>query len=89
MQVTLYSREGCHLCEEALEVVRAECTAAGVPWQVVDIADDPVLQQRYAELIPVVLVDGREVGHWRIEVSALRRALRPRWWQRGAARSRR
>ena len=47
----------------------------GSPWDERDIDGDPRLQAEYGELVPVVLVDGREHGYWRIEESKLRRAL--------------
>ena len=41
---------------------------------------DPELRAEYGDLVPVVLVDGKELGYWRIEEARLRRALpRPRW----------
>ncbi len=55
--VVLYTRPGCHLCEE-VEVWLLE---AGVTWQPVDITADVALFERYQHRIPVVEWDGREV----------------------------
>lgn len=44
-------------------------------WSELDIDTDPTLVQRYGELIPVVLVDGVQIGYWRIEPERLRAAL--------------
>ena len=42
-RVRVLSREGCHLCEQALEVVAAVCTELGEAWEVVDVDADPAL----------------------------------------------
>jgi hypothetical protein len=74
-RVVLVGREGCHLCEDAREVVQQVCTVLDVPWTEVSLDDDPDLPDRYDDLIPVVLVDGREHAHWRVDAAALRKAL--------------
>ncbi len=77
-RVTLYTRPGCHLCEAAQQVVER---VVGAAYQAVDIDDeaaDPALALRYGEEVPVVCVDGRQIGYWRIEQSALRAALAAR-----------
>ena len=74
-RVTLYSRPGCHLCEAAMEVVRAVCSELGERYRVVDITGSPELQQRYGEEIPVTFVDGRQHDFFRVDADRLRRAL--------------
>jgi glutaredoxin len=54
---TLYTRPGCHLCEE----VESWLLEAGVTWKSADITADPVLFQRYKYRIPVVETGGCEV----------------------------
>ncbi len=66
---------GCHLCPPALEAARAACVGRAVDFVVVDIDGDVELERRYRELIPVVLVDGVEVGHFSVEQSAIEKAL--------------
>ncbi|MDQ4008927.1 MAG: glutaredoxin family protein, partial [Actinomycetota bacterium] len=58
-RVTLYSKPGCHLCDDARVVVQAVCADLGVGWDEVDITTDAELNDRYWEQIPVTLVDGR------------------------------
>jgi glutaredoxin len=70
-QVVLYVRAGCHLCAEARTVVAAAAPA----FVEVDVDDDPALVRRYGEAVPVVTVDGRQVGFWRIDPVRLRAAL--------------
>jgi len=74
-RVTMYTREGCHLCDDALEVVAAVCEASGSGYQLVDIDNDPELRERYGEQVPVVTVDGAIVGFWRIDQGVLTQAL--------------
>ena len=74
-RVTLYTREGCHLCVDARATVARECEAAGVEWSEVDITRDQGLTDIYGDEIPVVVVDGEVVGFWRINADLLRLAL--------------
>lgn len=73
-RVVLYGRAGCHLCDDAREVLAA-VVPADVGWREVHIDDDPALQARYGEYVPVVTVDDVQVGFWRIDPRRLRRAL--------------
>jgi glutaredoxin len=74
-RVTLYGKPGCHLCDDARTVVERVCADLGVDWVEQSILDDPALQERYAEEIPVVLVDGRQHTFWRVDEGRLRAAL--------------
>jgi len=73
--VTLLSRAGCHLCDDARAAVRRVCAELGVPWDERDVDTDPELRAEYGDRVPVVLVDGAEHGHLAVEDSRLRRAL--------------
>jgi glutaredoxin len=74
-RVLLYSKPGCHLCDDAREVVRAVCADLDVAWDEVDISSDEDLTARYWEQIPVTLVDGRQHDFWRVDARRLRAAL--------------
>ena len=74
-RVTLVTRPGCHLCEAAREVVARVCTDLGETWEELDLNADPALAARYAEEIPVTLVDGRQHDFWRVDETRLRQAL--------------
>jgi glutaredoxin len=71
-RITLLTRTGCHLCDDAREVVRR---IAGSDFDETDVDADPALRAEYGDLVPVVLIDGKEHGYWRIEEPRLRRAL--------------
>ena len=75
VRVQFLSRPGCHLCDNARRVVRAVCDHRNEPWAEVNVDEDPDLAQRYGELVPVVLVDGEQVGYYQIEPGRLRAAL--------------
>ena len=74
-RVVLYSRAGCHLCDEARSVVAEECDRAGAGWREVDVDADPQLQARYGEYVPVVEVDGTVQGFWHLDPARVREAL--------------
>ena len=77
-RVVVLGREGCHLCEVVVEIVARVAGELEVGWAERSIVTDPDLLARYRELIPVVLVDGVELSHWRVDESALREALAAR-----------
>ena len=74
-RVTLYSRPGCHLCDDARAVIAATCAELGEEYVEISIDDDPALQSRFAEEIPVTFVDGRQHDFWRVDEQRLRTAL--------------
>jgi thiol-disulfide isomerase/thioredoxin len=78
--LTLYSRPGCHLCDEMKAVVQRVIGAAGVPATVeeIDISTDADLEERYGLEIPVLLIDGRKAAKYRVTEAELARILRER-----------
>jgi hypothetical protein len=74
-RVTLYSKPGCHLCDDARAVIERVCADLGESYVELSILDDPELQRRYAEEIPVTLVDGAQHDFWRVSEERLRAAL--------------
>ena len=73
--MTLIGRPGCHLCDDARTVIEAVTAELGVGWVERSIDDDEELRSRYAEQIPVTLVDGRPHDFWRVSANRLRAAL--------------
>lgn len=74
-RITLIDRMGCHLCDEAAAVIEAVSERTGVGWTRIDVDTSPALLHKYTDLVPVVLVDGREVSHWSVTDKALTSAL--------------
>ena len=73
--VTLYTRAGCHLCEEAEATIRATA-GADVDVVLVDIDADPALYERYTVRVPVVEVDGVEIAEYEVDAAQLAAFLR-------------
>ena len=73
--VELLAREGCHLCDDARRLLERVAAEAGVGWTEIDVDTDPRLRAEFGDLVPVVRVDGTELGYWRIDEAKLRRAL--------------
>jgi glutaredoxin len=71
----LYSRPGCHLCDEMKAVVDRVAASRPVTMEVIDISADPVLEDRHGLEIPVLFVDDRKVAKYRISEEALVRVL--------------
>jgi glutaredoxin len=74
-RITLYSRPGCHLCDDARVVIEKVCAELGTSYDEIDIDSDPELLRRFGEEIPVTFVDGRQHDFWRVSESRLRAAL--------------
>jgi glutaredoxin len=75
-RITLIGKPGCHLCDDAREVVARVAGELGVAWAELDITQDEELYRQYWEQIPVTLVDGRQHDFWRVSEGRLRAALR-------------
>ncbi len=73
--VTLIVKPGCHLCDDAREVVTKVAAETGARVTEQDITQDAALYDRYWEQIPVVLVDGEQHTFWRVDEARLRGAL--------------
>lgn len=71
----MYSRERCHLCDEARTVIERVCEALGERYDEVDIDADPELQAAFTDEVPVTFVDGRQHDFWRVDETRLRTAL--------------
>jgi hypothetical protein len=85
--LTLYSRPGCHLCEEMKMVVARVVRGLETPVTIdeVDISTDADLEARYGLEIPVLLIDGRKAAKYRVTEGELARMLRSRQGERGRA----
>jgi glutaredoxin len=73
--ITLYSKEGCHLCEDAREALFSLEDEFEVTLEEVDITTDSALFEKYKWTIPVMIVDNRIVLESRIDARKIYRAL--------------
>ena len=62
MHVTVYSKPGCHLCEDTLLMIDRLAPRYGLEVTEVNILDDPAIYEQYREIIPVVHVTDAQVG---------------------------
>ena len=66
-EVVLYTRVGCHLCDEAKEQLLQLRKQAAFELREVDIDRDPELQRRYNDEVPVIFIGGRKAFKYRID----------------------
>ena len=74
-RVTLITRVGCHLCEQAQGVLLRLRDELGFGYDELDVDADRDRRNEYSDRVPVILVDGKEHGYWRVEEDRLRAAL--------------
>jgi glutaredoxin len=76
MVLTIYSKPGCHLCDEMKAVVhRCRQRDGSIVLEEIDISSDPELLTRYGIEIPVLMIEGRKVAKYRISEEDLERIL--------------
>lgn len=76
--VVVYSRKGCHLCDEVKETLVRVQREADFHWREVDIDNDPDLRKQYNDEVPVVFIDGRKAFKYRMDTRQFLRALAKR-----------
>jgi len=77
--LTIYSKPGCHLCDDMKDVVRA--TIANQPdmsLEEIDISTNGELLERYGLEIPVLMIDGRKAAKYRVTPAELKRMIEKR-----------
>lgn len=77
IELTIYSRPGCHLCDEMKAVVArvASFSLSPISVEEIDISTDAELERRYGLEVPVLMVNGRKAAKYRIGEEELRRLL--------------
>ena len=76
--LTIYSRPGCHLCDDMKAVVRRVGETVPLKLDEVDISADPDLEAQYGLEIPVLLVNGRKAAKYRVSEQELHRIIESR-----------
>jgi glutaredoxin len=76
--ITVYSKPDCHLCSEAMDVLRGLERELGFDLQELDITRDEALHRAYFERIPVVAVDGEELCDYVVQETLVRERLESR-----------
>lgn len=75
LEVTLYTRTGCHLCDEAKSQIAPVLMEFGARLREVNIDADPVLRERYNVDVPVIFLGDRKIAKHRIDLSQFRRQI--------------
>jgi len=75
LEVTLYTRPGCHLCEEAKSLIEPLLAEFGARLREVNIDTDPELQERYNVDVPVIFLGSRKVAKHRVDPVQFKRLL--------------
>jgi glutaredoxin len=78
MKVTLYTRGGCHLCDEAKQAIESARRRTAFDYEEFDIDSDPRLRQLYNEEVPVIAIDGKKAFKYRVTPADLLKKLAAR-----------
>jgi glutaredoxin len=78
----LYSKPGCHLCDDLRALVEDLLPDLGATLQEIDVTTDPALSARYRHEIPVLMADGVEIARGRVEERTLVAALAKAGWRK-------
>jgi glutaredoxin len=73
--ITLYTRDGCHLCDAAKAAISPLLAEFGATLREVDIDDNPVLRERYTNDVPVIFLGPNRIAQHRLDAAELRRRL--------------
>ena len=73
--IVVYTKPGCHLCEDACAAVARIAAQTRTTWAAQDISADDALMAQWAEYVPVIVVDGKVHGWFRVDEKRLRAAL--------------
>ena len=79
IRIEIYSRPGCHLCDEAKAVIEPFSARYPLRLTVTNVDSDPNLRSAYGSEIPVVLINGIEAFRHRVDAPALERKLKALW----------
>lgn len=75
LRFTVYSRPLCHLCDEMLAELRPLLAGSEAELEVVDVDGNEALRIRYGHKVPVLVVDGEEICHYRLIPERVTRLL--------------
>jgi glutaredoxin len=73
--VTVYSRHGCHLCENALEILTPLSKELDFEIEIIDIQDNQELINLYSDQIPVIHIDGKHHDFYKVDPVRFRSSL--------------
>ena len=74
--LVLYGRVYCHLCGDMERALQPLLSEFGIGLACVDVDDDPALEERYGELVPVLTLEGKALCHYHLDEAVVRQHLR-------------
>jgi glutaredoxin len=77
--VEIYSRPGCHLCDEAKEVIERVHRRVSFDLKVINIETDKELEKQYGEQVPVVLINGIKAFKYRVHEAEFENKVKRLW----------
>ena len=81
VRVEIYSRPGCHLCDEAKAVIDRVRSRYAFALAVIDIEGDPSLESQYGTEIPVIAINGNKAFKYRVDEAEFERKVKRLWNQ--------
>ena len=73
--LTIYSRLGCHLCEDMEKLLPDYLNNTGLSFDVIYIDGDSILEEQYGTLVPVLKAGEMEICHYFLDVKALQQYI--------------
>jgi len=77
-RVTLYTRKGCCLCDDAKRVIAEARLRAAFDYEEINIDGDPAVRALYTDEVPVIAINGRKAFKYRVEPKELLKKLKAR-----------
>jgi len=81
IRVDMYSRPGCHLCDDAKVVIEHVQRRYPFTFTVINVETDPALEQAYGTEIPVILINGNKAFKYRVDEGEFERKVLRLWNQ--------
>ena len=75
-KVTVISRNGCHLCEIAIDKINSVKDELNFELEIKLINDLPELEQEYGEQVPVIMIDNKIHDYWRVDIERFTKAIK-------------
>jgi len=79
IQIDIYSRPGCHLCDDAKEVIERVRRRYAFSLRIINIESDPELEKAYGEEIPVVCINGNKAFKYHVDERELEQKVKRLW----------
>jgi glutaredoxin len=79
IQIDIYSRPGCHLCDEAKDIIDRVRKRHAFAVRVINIEEDPALESAYGTEIPVVFINGSKAFKYHVDERELEKKVKRLW----------